>query len=213
MKRNKIVLIDAGTGNLRSVHKALEQAGAQVTVTSDPEWVAAGGRMVLPGVGAFGDFIRGLHERRLVEPILQAAGRGDPLLGICVGMQAFFELGEEHGSHPGLGLLPGKVVRFPELPALKIPSYWLEPARILAAITALDKFGTGSFCLFQPCLLLRTCRPRVGNCNHQPWDRIYLQCPARSSVWRPISSGKKPTARPSNSAKFHPDGVINLDTI
>jgi imidazole glycerol-phosphate synthase subunit HisH len=116
-----IILIDAGTGNLRSVRKALEQAGAQVTLTADPERVAAGGRLVLPGVGAFGDFMDGLQERHLREAILQAVRRGDPLLGICVGMQALFEVGEEHGSHPGLGLLAGRVIRFPTMKGLKIP--------------------------------------------------------------------------------------------
>ena len=117
----KVILIDAGTGNLRSVYKALEQAGAEVSLTTDPDRIAQGGKLVLPGVGAFGDFMRGLTENNLVEPILTACQRGDPLLGICVGMQALFEIGEEHGSHPGLGLLPGSVVRFPEIPGLKIP--------------------------------------------------------------------------------------------
>lgn len=116
-----IILIDAGTGNLRSVRKALEQAGARVTLTADPERVAAGGRLVLPGVGAFGDFMDGLQERHLRAAILQSVQRGDPLLGICVGMQALFEVGEEHGSHPGLGLLPGRVIRFPAMKGLKIP--------------------------------------------------------------------------------------------
>jgi len=121
MKTNHIILIDAGTGNLRSVHKALEQAGARVTMTSDPESLVGGGRLVLPGVGAFGDFMHGLHERHLVESIRMAVKRGDPLLGICVGMQALFDVGEEHGSHPGLGLLKGKVMRFPAITGLKIP--------------------------------------------------------------------------------------------
>jgi glutamine amidotransferase len=121
LKLNHILLIDAGTGNLRSVYKALEKAGAQVLLTADPELVAGGGRLVLPGVGAFGDFMRGLRERYLVEAILQAVRRGDPLLGICVGMQALFEVGEEHGSHPGLGLLPGRVIRFPDMEGVKIP--------------------------------------------------------------------------------------------
>ena len=121
MKTTPILLIDAGTGNLRSVKKALEQAGAQVTLSADPEQIAAGGRLVLPGVGAFADFIRGLRDRNLPEAISQSVQRGDPLLGICVGMQALFEVGEEHGSHPGLGLLPGRVIRFPSQKGLKIP--------------------------------------------------------------------------------------------
>jgi imidazole glycerol-phosphate synthase subunit HisH len=117
----EITLIDAGTGNLRSVHKALESLGANVNLTHDPEQVLRGGRLVLPGVGAFGDFMKGLRQRGLEQPILEIARRGDPLLGICVGMQAFFEVGEEMGEHRGLGLLAGRVVHFPPLGELKIP--------------------------------------------------------------------------------------------
>jgi glutamine amidotransferase len=117
----KLTLIDAGTGNLRSVFKALNALGAQVLVTSDPADVARGGRLVLPGVGAFGDFMSGLRERGLEAPVLKSVGRGDPLLGICVGMQALFESSDEMGTHTGLGLLPGVVTRFEETPGLKVP--------------------------------------------------------------------------------------------
>ena len=118
------VLIDAGTGNLRSVHKALEAAGARVTRTADPETVRKGTRLVLPGVGAFGDFMDGLRQSGLEAAVLEAVARGVPLLGICVGMQALFEIGEEMGEHRGLGLLPGRVVAFPPTlreQGLKIP--------------------------------------------------------------------------------------------
>ena len=119
-----VVLIDAGTGNLRSVHKALEAVGATVTRTSDPDTVRRGGRLVLPGVGAFGDFMAGLRQSGLQAAVLDAIRRGVPLLGICVGMQALFEVGEEMGIHQGLGLLPGRVVAFPpeiRKKGLKIP--------------------------------------------------------------------------------------------
>ncbi len=119
-----VVLIDAGTGNLRSVHKALEAAGARVTRTDAPEDVRRGQRLVLPGVGAFGDFMEGLRQRGLEAAVLEAVNRGVPLLGICVGMQALFEIGEEMGEHRGLGLLPGRVVAFPAAlreQGLKIP--------------------------------------------------------------------------------------------
>ncbi len=121
MNDKAITLIDAGTGNLRSVHKALQRVGAEVAVTDDPAVVQRGGRLVLPGVGAFGDFMRGLRQRGLVEPLLLAVQRGDLLLGICVGMQALFEVGEEHGEQAGLGLLRGRVLRFPDQPGLKVP--------------------------------------------------------------------------------------------
>ena len=116
-----VILIDAGTGNLRSVQKALESVGANVERTDDPRKVSSGRKIVLPGVGAFGDFMSGLRARGLEEPVNEAAARGLPLLGICVGMQALFEVGEELGEHQGLGLLAGKVVRFEESLPVKIP--------------------------------------------------------------------------------------------
>lgn len=116
-----VTLIDAGTGNLRSVYKALESLGAAVTLTADPAEVLQGGRVVLPGVGAFGDFMAGLRQKGLAEAVSEVVRRGNPLLGICVGMQALFETSEELGEHAGLGLLPGRVVRFAAAPGLKIP--------------------------------------------------------------------------------------------
>lgn len=117
----EVILIDAGSGNLRSVLKALQQAGGQVIVTGDPRRVQSGGRLVLPGVGAFGDYMNGLRQRGLEPALIAAVRRGDPLLGICVGMQALFERGEELGQHRGLGLLAGNVVRFPDIPVIKVP--------------------------------------------------------------------------------------------
>jgi len=115
------LLIDAGTGNLHSVYNALLFLGFKVRVTHQPEELNRPGRIVLPGVGAFGSFMQGLDQRGLVEPLKAAARRGDPLLGICVGMQALFEISEEMGAHAGLGLLNGRVVQFPPFPALKVP--------------------------------------------------------------------------------------------
>ena len=118
---NDVILIDAGTGNLRSVQKALESLGAIVERTDDPQKVLSGKRVILPGVGAFGDFMSGLRTRGLDSVVKQVAARGIPLLGICVGMQAFFEVGEELGQHKGLGLLAGRVARFAESLSVKIP--------------------------------------------------------------------------------------------
>jgi imidazole glycerol-phosphate synthase subunit HisH len=118
---NRVILIDAGTGNLRSVQKALESLGAVVVRTSDPQIVPSGRRVILPGVGAFGDFMSGLRARGLEEAVREVVRRGIALLGICVGMQALFETGEELGQHNGLGLLPGRVARFAESLSVKIP--------------------------------------------------------------------------------------------
>jgi len=117
----KVVLVDAGVGNLRSVQHALQSLGAQVLRTSLPEDVNQASIIVLPGVGSFGGFMRGLEEPGLVAPIREAALKGVHLLGICVGMQAFFDVGLELGEFTGLGLLKGKVECFPDTPGLKIP--------------------------------------------------------------------------------------------
>jgi imidazole glycerol-phosphate synthase subunit HisH len=116
-----IILIDAGTGNLRSVQKALERIGARVERTNEPQRVLSGRRVVLPGVGAFGDFMSGLRSRGLEDAVKEIAARGVPLLGICVGMQALFDVGEELGTYTGLGLLAGEVVRFADSLSVKIP--------------------------------------------------------------------------------------------
>lgn len=154
-----ITLIDAGTGNLRSVHKALQSVGAEVAVTDDPQIVQRGGRLVLPGVGAFGDFMRGLRERGLVEPLWLAVQRGDLLLGICVGMQALFEVSEELGEQAGLGLLRGRVLRFPDQPGLKVPhTGWnrLWPRR---ADPLLDGLPAGAYAYFNHSFYCRADEP------------------------------------------------------
>jgi glutamine amidotransferase len=109
-----IALVDYGIGNLRSVEKALTAVGAQVCPTDDPERILSAQKVVLPGVGAFRDGMRGLHARGLIEPLHELVSRDVPLLGICLGMQLLFETSEEHGEHRGLGFLPGRVRRFPE---------------------------------------------------------------------------------------------------
>lgn len=118
---NDVILVDAGTGNLRSVQKALESLGANVLRTEDPAKVLNGKKVILPGVGAFGEFMSGLRRRGVEDAIKEIARREIPLLGICVGMQALFDVGEEMGQHAGLGLLRGNVMRFPESLPVKIP--------------------------------------------------------------------------------------------
>jgi glutamine amidotransferase len=110
-----IAIIDYGMGNLRSVQKGFERVGHAATITSDPEVVNAAEKVVLPGVGAFEDAIAELYRRRLVEPVLKAIDDERPFLGICLGLQLLFETSYENGTHKGLGVLPGEVVRF-ELP-------------------------------------------------------------------------------------------------
>ena len=145
---NDVVLIDAGTGNLRSVQKALESLGTNVLRTSDPQDVSSAQKVVLPGVGAFGDFMSGLRERGLEPAVKDVARRGIPLLGICVGMQALFEIGEEMGEHAGLSLLPGRVLRFPESLGEKIPHTGWNQVEATKDASLFDGIPSGAYVYF-----------------------------------------------------------------
>ena len=109
-----VLVIDYSMGNLRSVSNALRAVGAAPVVSNDPADLAQAARIVLPGVGAFGDGMRNLRERGWVEPLeREVLQRGKPFLGLCVGMQLLAERGTEHGSHTGLGWIEGTVERLP----------------------------------------------------------------------------------------------------
>ena len=117
-----IVLLDYGSGNLRSVHKALLKVGATVRIAQTPDQIGDAQAMVLPGVGAFDDCINALRKQKLLEAARKFIKGGCPFLGICVGYQALFEKSEEFNScAAGLGIFKGSVVRFSEKNGLKIP--------------------------------------------------------------------------------------------
>jgi glutamine amidotransferase len=143
-----VILIDAGTGNLRSVQKALEAVGANVERTDDPQKVVLGKRIVLPGVGAFGDFMSGLRGRGLEDVVKEVAARGVPLLGICVGMQALFDVGEEMGEYKGLGLLAGKVARFAESLPVKIPHTGWNQVETKKETSLFNQIQNGAYVYF-----------------------------------------------------------------
>ncbi len=113
-----IALIDYGMGNLGSVEKALQYVGCATVITACPQQLEEASGIVLPGVGAFDDCIRGLRDRGLVNPLRELIAAGKPYLGICLGLQMLFERSEE-GQESGLGIFPGQVVRFDH--ELKIP--------------------------------------------------------------------------------------------
>jgi glutamine amidotransferase len=141
-----IVIVDYGMGNLRSAQKGFEKAGHAAVISDDPADVAAADAVVLPGVGAFKDCYDGLVARGLDQPVIEAARSGRPFLGICVGLQLLFDESEEGEGSRGLGILAGRVVRFPDAKqtGLKVPHMGWN--RIVPAN------GT-------PCLLLKNTSP------------------------------------------------------
>ena len=114
-------IIDYDAGNLKSVEKALQALGEETVITRDREEILAADRVILPGVGAFGDAMEKLHQYGLIEIIRQVVQKGTPFLGICLGLQLLFEESEESQGVPGLGILKGKIRRIPNTPGLKIP--------------------------------------------------------------------------------------------
>ena len=134
MTRSKprVAVADTGSGNLRSVEKALVRAGADVVVTSDAAVIAAADKLVVPGQGQFGAVMRGLDREggALRQVVLESLRAGKPYLGLCLGLQVLFESSEENPGCPGLGVLPGTVRRFAETPGLKVPHMgWNQTSR------------------------------------------------------------------------------------
>lgn len=109
-----LAIIDYGVGNLFSLSRSLEYLGVECQITRSLNELKAADRIILPGVGAFGDARKKLEELYLVEPIQELAASGKPFLGICLGMQLLFDKSEEFGEHPGLGLIPGRIVSMRE---------------------------------------------------------------------------------------------------
>ena len=112
-----VTVVDYGAGNLLNVVRALEHCGASPLVTALPGPIRDASRLILPGVGAFGDCMRVLEERGLADGVRDYVVKERLFLGICVGMQVMFDTGEEFGDHAGLGIIPGKVARIPAIGA------------------------------------------------------------------------------------------------
>ncbi len=142
-----IAIIDYDMGNLRSVKKAFEKIGCEAVVTRDRNVIMDASHVVLPGVGAFKDCMKNLHDFGLVEPILKSIVKGKPFLGICLGLQLLFEEGAEFGVHRGLGVIKGKVVRFPQ-DKLKVPHMGWNDVRVEKDAPLLKGLPTGTYFYF-----------------------------------------------------------------
>jgi glutamine amidotransferase len=125
-----ILIIDYGMANLRSVQKAFEKVGHAAEISADPNRIAESDKVVLPGVGAFRDAVARLRESRLDKPIIEHIHAGKPFLGICLGLQLLFTKSYEDGEYEGLDLFPGEVIRFADVPGLKVPHMGWNQLRI-----------------------------------------------------------------------------------
>jgi glutamine amidotransferase len=143
-----IAIIDYQMGNLRSVQKAFERLGHSAEITGDPQRIAGAEKLVLPGVGAFRDAINELRVRRLVPVIEQSVAEGKPFLGICLGMQLLFDVSFEDGEHRGLGIIPGKVVRFDLPHPYKVPHMGWNQVRAQRPVPLLEGIPQSAYFYF-----------------------------------------------------------------
>ena len=143
-----IAVIDYDAGNLKSVEKALIFLGETPVITRDREELLAADKVILPGVGAFGDAMDRLHQYGLVDVIKEVVKKGTPFLGICLGLQLMFESSEESPGVEGLGLLPGKILKIPETPGMKVPHMGWNSLNIKPQARLFDGIANNSYVYF-----------------------------------------------------------------
>jgi glutamine amidotransferase len=143
-----IKIVDYGMGNLRSVQKAFEKLGAEAVICARPTELAGAEKLILPGVGAFRDAIHELRRMELDKPVRDHIAAGRPFLGICLGLQMLFDVSYEDGQWEGLGVLPGKVVRFEDQPDLKIPHMGWNTLDIVRPHRLFEGIANGSSVYF-----------------------------------------------------------------
>ena len=186
-RHSSLVIVDYGVGNLRSVYKAVEAAGATAEVITSPDGLAGAAGIVLPGVGAFGDAAANLRAAGFEAPLRQAVQAGTPLLGICVGMQLLFDESEEMGRHAGLGIIPGRVVRFagdlhgPDGRLLKVPQIGWNQLCHAADRPAAGRRAGWRLRLFRAFVLLRPGRSRPRGGDDRLRRPVCLGGPARTT--------------------------------
>jgi len=141
------VIVDYGMGNLRSVEKALAAVGGLPVISDAPAIIRGCARLILPGVGAFGDAMENLRRSGVEHAVREACEAGKPILGLCLGLQLLFTLSEEFGSHRGLGMIPGKVRKFEE-PGLRVPHVGWNQIESPSADPLLKGIPEGSYFYF-----------------------------------------------------------------
>ena len=143
-----IAIIDYDAGNLKSVEKALVSLGEKPIITRSREEILASDKVILPGVGSFGDAMEKLHQYELVDVIREVTDRKTPFLGICLGLQLLFSGSAESPGVPGLGILPGEILRIPDAPGLKIPHIGWNSLDIKEGTRLFQGIENGSYVYF-----------------------------------------------------------------
>ncbi|MDF1840713.1 MAG: imidazole glycerol phosphate synthase subunit HisH [Rubripirellula sp.] len=173
-----ITIVDYQMGNLRSVQKGIEKAGGEAIITSNPSEIASAEKLILPGVGAFGDAISEIRKRDLAQPIVDFIDSGRPFLGICLGLQMLFEQGFENGQHDGLGIFQGDVVRFEVPDSMKVPHMGWNTVTRQADAPILTEIKDGTHFYFVHSYYVRPTDPTI----------VALECdygiPFCAMVWR-----------------------------
>jgi imidazole glycerol-phosphate synthase subunit HisH len=182
------VIIDYGMGNLRSVEKALETVGGRPVISGDHEVVRKSERLILPGVGAFGDAMLNLKRTDLEAAIREAVAEGTPLLGLCLGLELLFGESEEFGRHEGLKLIPGKVKRF-EQPDLRVPHVGWNQIESLRPDPLLEGVKDGAYFYFVHSFYVEPDNPEDA-LAWTNYGRRFCSVARRGNVW---------------GAQFHPE--------
>lgn len=168
-----IAIIDYDAGNIKSVEKALLLLGEEVKITDDAQEILSADKVVLPGVGAFGDAMGNLERRGLVPVIRETVEKGTPFLGICLGLQLLFESSEESPGTPGLGILSGSILRIPDEPGLKIPHMGWNSLDIQPGARLFSGIGQGAYVYFVHSYYLKASDPSIVAASAEYGVRIH----------------------------------------
>ena len=182
------MIIDYGMGNLRSVEKAIQAVGGHPLISGDPRVVLQAERLILPGVGAFGDAMENLRRQGLDDAIRSAVSAGTPLIGLCLGLQLLFTESDEFGRHEGLNLIPGKVKKF-EDPGLRVPHVGWNQIEGVQPDPLLNNIGEGSYFYFVHSYYVEPDRPEYV-LRWTTYGRRFCSIACRDKVW---------------GAQFHPE--------
>lgn len=156
-----IAIIDYDAGNLKSVEKAVTALGGQPVISRDPEVILKADQVILPGVGSFGDAMGKLCQYGLTDVIRQVTKQGTPFLGICLGLQLLFESSQESEGVPGLGILPGKILKIPDGPGLKIPHMGWNSLEISPGSRLFQGVESGAYVYFVHSYYLKASDPSI----------------------------------------------------